>query len=232
MSSQRAPPETDHAVEIAFTLSDPEYPFVGASAAESCRMELEEMLPRPEGYAEYFRVVGTDPDRILSLAEANELVEPELLQRYDDGGLFEFVVGGGCPAADLAERGAIPTTVCAVEGAGRLEAQVPASRNACDVVDGFLDATPEAEFVAKRQQDRLSSWFSTQDLERTLDEEFTPRQREVLRRAHDSGYYEFPRETTGEELADAMEVSSPTLSQHLRSAERNLVTILSDEELL
>lgn len=53
-----------------------------------------------------------------------------------------------------------------------------------------------------------------------------PRQRELLNEAVDRGYFEIPRETTLEELADAMGITKTTASNHLRKAERQLVEFL------
>ncbi|MFC7027627.1 helix-turn-helix domain-containing protein [Halomicroarcula sp. GCM10025710] len=46
----------------------------------------------------------------------------------------------------------------------------------------------------------------------------TDRQAEILRAAYLAGYYAWPRDTTAEELAESLDISSPTLHQHLRRA--------------
>lgn len=63
----------------------------------------------------------------------------------------------------------------------------------------------------------------------TLDDalpELTARQREVLSLAVERGYYELPRGTTTEALADELEVSRRTVEDHLRRAEGKLLTTL------
>ncbi|MDY6779555.1 MAG: helix-turn-helix domain-containing protein, partial [Halobacteria archaeon] len=54
----------------------------------------------------------------------------------------------------------------------------------------------------------------------------TDRQREVIRTAYSMGYFEYPRESTGEEVADEMGISVSTFSEHLSSAERKLFDAL------
>jgi predicted DNA binding protein len=51
----------------------------------------------------------------------------------------------------------------------------------------------------------------------------------VLRTAHRKGYWERPRESTGEEVAAELGISSATFSQHVRSAHRNLFGVLFDD---
>jgi predicted DNA binding protein len=59
-----------------------------------------------------------------------------------------------------------------------------------------------------------------------LEEELTERQREVLLTAYESGYFQSPRETTGAELAALFDISQPTLTYHLREAQRRLFDTL------
>ncbi len=52
----------------------------------------------------------------------------------------------------------------------------------------------------------------------------TDRQREVLRTAYELGYYEHPSETSHEEIADVLGCAPSTVGEHLRKAERRLVS--------
>lgn len=55
----------------------------------------------------------------------------------------------------------------------------------------------------------------------------TDRQREVVRTAHEMGYYEIPRQVPTEEVAAELGLDQSTVSEHLQRAERNLLrTIL------
>ncbi|MFB6293811.1 MAG: PAS domain S-box protein [Halonotius sp.] len=51
----------------------------------------------------------------------------------------------------------------------------------------------------------------------------TDRQREILTAAYYGGYYETPREITGEELAAGFDISSPAVYNHLQAAHRKLL---------
>jgi predicted DNA binding protein len=56
------------------------------------------------------------------------------------------------------------------------------------------------------------------------DVRLTDRQHEVIEYALDAGFFEWPREITGEELAEEMDISRATLLEHLRKAESKLLT--------
>lgn len=219
--------------ELVFSLNDATYPFVGVSKRENCQVQLEKMVPRESGrYAEFFTIIGADADRILTLAQESKLVEATLICRRDDGGLFEFIVSGGCPARRLAELGALPQEVVSSNGSGRIIVEVPPGYDSANITGVFLDEFPAADLTAKRVKDKQTPLFNHRELKHAIDDRMTERQREVLRAAYTSGYYERPREKTGAEVAADLGISSATFSQHIRVAERNLLEILYDEDAI
>jgi predicted DNA binding protein len=216
-------------VEIEFRLDDPDYPFVGVSEAKSCEVELQEMTHRGDGtYAEFYSIRGADVDEVAEMAETHAMVTPTVIEAYDDGGLVEFTVAENCPAVGLAELGALPRTVYGENGKGRIVAELPSEYDAGEVISSFQEEY-DGEFVAKREQAELTPLFSQRELDHALDERLTDRQREVLEFAFEAGYYEWPREITGEELAEQLDISQPTLSEHLSAAERTLLSLLLEQ---
>lgn len=229
MAVQNQVPVTESVTTVDFAISDPHYPFVGASV-EGGQVMLEEIIPRGDGeYGEFYCITDTDPDEILALADQHDSVEPELLTRYDDGGLFEFVVSDNCPAVFLGEQGALPRRVESIDCKGIISAEIPAELSAPEIIERFLDAHPGAEMVAKRQQPYSTQLFGHREFTRVIEEALTDRQQEVLAAAHEAGFYEWPRETDGKELAGELGISPPTLHQHLRAAEQKLITVFLDQ---
>jgi hypothetical protein len=55
-------------------------------------------------------------------------------------------------------------------------------------------------------------------------DQLSSRQREVFHLAQTSGYYDHPRRTNADELADELGVSSSTVHEHLRKAEAKLLS--------
>lgn len=83
--------------------------------------------------------------------------------------------------------------------------------------------------VSKRQQPYSTQLFSHREFTEVIEETLTDRQREVLAAAHEMGYYEWPRDTAGEELAEELGISPPTLHEHLRAAEQKLIAVFLDD---
>jgi predicted DNA binding protein len=50
----------------------------------------------------------------------------------------------------------------------------------------------------------------------------TDRQQSAFEAAYGAGFFEWPREATGEEVADSLWVAPPTFHQHLRKGQRRV----------
>ncbi|WP_223302167.1 helix-turn-helix domain-containing protein [Haladaptatus sp. R4] len=61
-----------------------------------------------------------------------------------------------------------------------------------------------------------------------LAESLTDRQRTALETAYLAGFFEWPRNSTGEEVAELLDVSAPTFHQHLRHAQSKLLKTFFD----
>jgi predicted DNA binding protein len=219
--------QTDPVVEIELTVQNTVYPFVGVSEDEQCRVELAKIISRPEAqYAEFFNVLGAPPVRIKRHTDSYETVETSLLSNYENGGLFEFLVSGGCPAYRLAELGALPRTVEGVDGKGRIVAEIPSKYDPSAVTEPFLEEHPHFDLIAKRTKDTHTAMLTLSTFQQPLLNDLTARQQEVLQTAFEMGYYEWPRDCTGQDVADELEISSATFSEHIFAAERKILTFM------
>jgi predicted DNA binding protein len=63
---------------------------------------------------------------------------------------------------------------------------------------------------------------------RSLLEGLTDRQRTTLEAAYHAGFFEWPRDASGEDVAESLQVSPPTFHQHLRKAEGKVFGGLSE----
>ncbi|PAU85345.1 hypothetical protein CK500_01355 [Halorubrum salipaludis] len=93
---------------------------------------------------------------------------------------------------------------------------------ASDAVEEFAHA--ELRSYRRRERDHETRREFVGDIETQL----TERQLAALLRAHTSGYFEWPHETTGDEIADSMGISRSTFHQHLRAAQRKIAAAIFD----
>lgn len=222
--------ETDQVVEVAFRTENPTHPFVRGSAEASCTFDLAQMIPRRDGaYAEFFTVFGADAERIAGLVEGRQTVEAEPIVEYEDAALVEFLVSDDCPARRLAELGALPQTVRASDGEGRIVADIPPQQDAPAVAEAFLADDPDAELVTKREKSAVTPPFSGSGVRQVLRTHLTDRQLDVVQTAFEMWYYDWPRRSTGEDVAAALGIASATFSEHVRTAERKLLAVLFEQ---
>ena len=218
------------AVELELEIRDRDCFFVEASAAADCVVELEHLVNRSDGrLLEYFSVEGAPPDRVLSMVEDSAAIdEARLVSRGVDGGLFEFVVSGPCVTTTLADTGAIARSVSAESGVGDILADVPAHIDVRRVVEQFRRQHPKSTLSACRNSDGPVPVRTERGIHAAMADNLTAKQYEVLRTAYLSGYFSWPRRTTAEECADALDIAQPTFSQHIRVAQEKVFSRLFD----
>lgn len=217
----------DQVLEVRFRLSSSTVPVVGAAERTDCRVDLEDIVPRDVGrHANVYRVDGGDPESVARRVSTDAPCETRVLTRHPDGGLLEVRERGRSPAAFLAARGGFPRELRTEDGDPVLAARMPPSYDVDEVVSDFVEAFPGATLAGSQPQSRIAPAYDRQDLRDALRESLTPRQREALQAARDGGYYEWPRDVTAEGLANEMDVTPPTFTEHLRGAERKLVQLL------
>lgn len=222
------------AAELEFGLRDPDCFFVGISAEESCHVSLEHLVRRSDGrLLEFFAVDGVEPSRVLARAEAERRIDrARLVDQGPAGALYGFVVSGSCVTTTLADAGALTRSVSATRGEGRVVATVPEDVPVREVVEAFESRHADAALVAQRDAERPMPVRTERGARAALGDRLTDKQLEVLRTAFLSGYFEWPRETSAEECAAALDIAQPTFSQHIRTAERKVFAALFDDRSL
>ncbi|WP_226005066.1 bacterio-opsin activator domain-containing protein [Natrinema salinisoli] len=193
--------------------------------AGSERITLDGVIDRGEDGIVLF--VSAPVTASLTALE-NEWASIETLSVVSEGDeetLFELTVTS-TPFLDVLRIYDVQIRMATAEdGTATLVLEVPQGVETRSLVEAIQEEYPETELVAKRETTHTRS---ARRLDTHLAERLTDKQFEALQAAHYSGFFEWPRESTGEDLADALDVSSPTYHYHLRAAERKLVTLAFD----
>jgi predicted DNA binding protein len=135
-------------------------------------------------------------------------------------------MSGASLVVTLSEYGAKTKTAVSENGEATVVAELPADADTRDVVERIQTKFPDVELVAKREKERELK--TPRDFFQDFDQRLTDTQRTALRAAYFAGYYEWPRDSTAEEVSDALGVSSPTFHQHIRKAQRELLEVFFD----
>lgn len=219
---------SDTLVELEVRCRDEASFLVAASTRLGCRFELDSLVsPTEATQLHYVRLEGAPPTEVFDLAESNPGIDDcRLVGTDEEGWRVEFVVRGSSPLVTLTEYGTTIREATVEEGIARITAECGADAEIRTIVEGLRSAFPDSELVGKREVER--SVRTASEFREGVEERLTDRQEAALRAAYFGGYYDWPRESTAEEIADAMDVSSPTLHNHLRKGQHGLLRTFFD----
>ncbi|MFC4437260.1 MULTISPECIES: bacterio-opsin activator domain-containing protein [Natrialbaceae] len=220
---------SDRVVELEFTCRDEGSFFVDATRRLGCRFELDSLVPLSESTQLYYvRLEGASPADVFELADVDPGIDDcRLIETYEDACRIEFVVEGSSPTLTLTEYAVTVREAVFEDGTATITAECAADADLRTIVSGLRSAFPDSELVGKREAERAVQ--TGREFREGLEERLTDRQEAALRAAYSGGYYDWPRESTAEEIADAMGVSSPTLHSHLRKGQHELLRTFFDD---
>lgn len=205
-------------------------------AVYDSRLLLNRFAEHVEGTVTIEGIIERDDDVVMfvSAPETADLTPLEewasletisVVSEGDDEILFEVTVTSSPILEILRTFDVQLRTATAQNGSTTLVLEVPQRVETRSLVEAIREGYPETELEARRE---TTSTRSARQLDTHLEERLTDKQFEALQAAHYSGFFEWPRESTGEDLADALDVTPPTYHYHLRAAERKLVTLAFD----
>jgi PAS domain S-box-containing protein len=220
---------SDETVELEFEVTDERCLAVAVSDQLGCYAAIEQAVLTSDGnHLCYLRVEGATPDAALAATvDAPAVADSRVIEKSEDGCLLE-VCKTESGAEGMMNVGATLRTATAEDGVGTLVVQAPPSADIREVIDSYTARNPASSLRAKREVDRPVRTAAT--VRERLDEQLTEKQESALTAAYYAGYYDWPRRSTAEELADSLEIASATLHQHLRKAEGKLLTALIDDD--
>ncbi|WP_331232499.1 bacterio-opsin activator domain-containing protein [Natronorarus salvus] len=221
---------SDVVVELELECTDERSFLVSLSRVLDCDVRLRSVVPVEESsLLAYAVVTDAAPAEVVSHAvESRGVTDQRLVDQRADESLLEFTFAGESPALTLTEYGASVQKVAVSEGRMRIVADCARDTDVRVLVDGLSLHFPDSSFVGKREverTDRTAGEFGSRVTDRLTD-----RQATSLEAAYFGGYFDWPRGSTAEEVADAMGITSPTLHNHLRKGQRTLLEAVFERE--
>ncbi|NEU57218.1 bacterio-opsin activator domain-containing protein [Halorussus sp. MSC15.2] len=218
---------SDTTVELEFRVEGSNSGFARLSTELDCKFSLEGVVAVAEDrLLEYVAVEGASASTVLNRLDDIATVEQSRVVSEDDTESLLELHTPESGVNQLVEAGTVVESAVAEDGVARYVVEASSDVNVRNVVDTFRTTYPDAELVSKHEADRPVD--TSQGLRQRLGEDLTDKQRTALQAAYFAGYYEYPRESTGEDVAESLDISSPTLHQHLRAAQRKLVGTFLD----
>ncbi|MUW15624.1 bacterio-opsin activator, partial [Halorubrum sp. CBA1125] len=176
----------------------------------------------------YLSVTDAGPQDLADVVSATPGVsDPRVVETRENGCSASVRVDGGSVVRALIEHGATVRDATATDGEVRVVGDLPEGTDVRPVADGLRAAFPDVRLASKESVARSPATESS--FREGIADRFTDRQWAALSAAYHGGYFDWPRGSTAEEVADAMEVSSPTFHNHLRKAQRALLDGLFED---
>jgi len=212
--------------ELVLVIRDDDRFLSAVAEAADGPVRVVETRPAGDATTVYFEADGVTPDELAD--RAADLVAVHDVEPVSDReeGVYRATVEGSTLSDDAVEFGGIPREVEVTPGELRLTVSLLPHVDAREFVDRLRDRYPAVELLARRQRDAATQTVGT--FRDEFESRVTDRQLEVLREAFESGYFESPRESSGQDVADRLGVSQPTVNHHLRVSQRRLIGLLFD----
>ena len=212
----------DATVELELASSDASDPLVSATldSPAAASIAVEGLVPAGESRTvAYLAVDGPDPAAVTEsfASAAGGDVRRVRGEDGDDEWLLEWTIDGDAPLGALVESGAHVDDVRASDGRASYEVQVASDADVRSLVDRLRRRFPDVRLASKAE--RSGPPPAPASVPNPAGTDLTQRQREALEVAYRSGYFGWPRDSTAEEVADALDVAPSTLHSHLRKAE-------------
>jgi predicted DNA binding protein len=155
----------------------------------------------------------------------SELSNPETVFSYGEKQVFRFSRerGTGCPCEQIEQFHCPVIDVHTRDGTLFLAFHAPDMERLSDALSALRDHYPGVS-VQRLLRSRVN--HDESDLVFVDRSMLTERQREVLETANEMGYFDHPKGANAGEVADALDISTSTFSEHLAASQRKLMDAL------
>jgi len=195
--------------------------FAQPRSAPDWRVEVTQTVAAADDdYVVYGTTTDTEIEALRTAVDTVQDAELTVIGGPPESVRVGIRLAGECVIGLLAAHGWSTDTAVLDSGEWFLTVHLPTSDSVRDMMNTIGETTPDAELLTRRQ---IHAEPVDAEREASAVADLTDRQRTVLQTAHAAGYFEWPRETSGEEIAATLGISPPTFHQHLRLAEGKLM---------
>jgi len=218
---------SDTVVELTLQVGSGE-PLAAAAADHDAVLAADGVVPDGDGLRAYLTVRDADPDALAATCRDHDGVTgTRVVGDREDGGTVEVSVDERTLLGRLASLGVTVRAAEFADGSGEVVVELPPEEDVRRIAETVTRAH-DADVVAKREHEQDVT--TAREFRETLGERLTDRQTEALRTAFFANYFESPRGSNAEEVAEALDITGPTLLHHLRAGQRKLLAAFLDAE--
>lgn len=218
---------TTSVTRVEFAIDDPTFVLSQLAQEAACTLSYQGGVQQTAGGSYVFVTVEDDSMNAVMQAATESVAISDVHQISTDptGGVLRLRLSRPFLALELADHGAVLRSASADPTTTTLVIEIPESVHLRHIDQLIRETFADVELRSKQTTDRSAD----HSLEPTILEQLTERQLEVIQTAYYSGFFESPRESTGEDVADALGISPAAFYQHARTVQRKVFSALFDD---
>ena len=203
---------------VTFEFDDGSFPLQQLAAGTASELRLNTVARATEDTVTVIAEI-TDGDRAAVCEYASTATGIRSATRFGSDDAKQLLLAFPRPflATTIEKHGGRLLTAHATPEATRVQIQVRSEVSRQPLFEFISDQFGDAELLVQEEEATPAA------SEETAMASLTERQREILTAAYYGGYYETPRDISGEELAASFDISSPAVYNHLQAAHRKLL---------
>ncbi|WP_049926749.1 bacterio-opsin activator domain-containing protein [Halopiger goleimassiliensis] len=211
---------SDAVVELEFRVEEMAEELTALSTTEECRIEIEQLVRGDETLLAYGSAHDVSEETFReTIEEMDGITDVRVLAARRDEFEFELVAPAAVSLFEtIATHGGRVESATIANGEFRFVVELPRGRDTRQMIELINEDRDDVTYLAQRTTER--SRRPDAGSQSVLEEELTEKQRAALETAYYAGYFDWPRGSTGEEIADRLGIAPATFNQHLRTAER------------
>ena len=214
---------------------------MGSGIRAEIRVDADGTCPVVEGavaagapsYSIARSTTASDPDRVTEEfmidSEETPTANRELTEVFDYGPKtmyrFDRERGHGCPCESVERFDCPIVDLHTRDGSLYLVFHAVDMENLREVIVALKERFPEVDVRRLLRSDHEPQESNLIFVDRGR---LTDRQREVLETAHRMGYFEHPKDANAGEVAEALDITTATFSEHLAAAQSKLLDAILD----
>jgi PAS domain S-box-containing protein len=214
----------EETIELQFTVM--RHPLVDLAGTLDCRLSYRGSVADRDRLTGLFELSDATGEAVRAASDGTPVEIHAVLFEGEAGCLVELSVTDDDFRSLLADYGAELRDVRVEGGVARFTVEVARESLARSMTDAVMERYEGGDLVSYRHGE--SRVETRQEFVARLREELTDRQHAALVRAYTGGFFEWPHEATGDDLAEAMGVCRSTFHEHLRAAQRKLIGAILD----
>lgn len=210
-------------VEVTLQSSDRDYYLFDIASDSAFRTSdmkftVHDSIPRANDPTIEFVVLEGDGSAAVleSLQDHDDIRSASITSSQSDRTVFRISVTGPTIGSLVADLGAKLHRIIVQHGMGEIVFRVPVGRDIRSLVSE-IDSTFSIKSMASITESDHENGLAATSFEST--DNLTDKQREALRVAYQSGYFNNPRDSSADEIAETLDIAHSTFLQHLRAAQ-------------